>query len=113
MAGDAAQLHQALVNLCHNARDAMPSGGTLTVAARNTVVDDKRCVVLEIKDTGCGIPPALLDKIYEPFFTTKDLGHGLGLSTAQSIVKSHGGFIKTESQPGHGSTFRVHLPAQA
>ena len=113
MAGDAAQLHQVLVNLCHNARDAMPSGGTLTVVARNTVVDDKRFVVLEIKDTGCGIAPALLDKIYEPFFTTKDLGHGLGLSTAQSIVKSHGGFIKTESQPGHGSTFRVHLPAQA
>jgi two-component system cell cycle sensor histidine kinase/response regulator CckA len=113
VAGDAAQLNQVLVNLCHNARDAMPSGGTLTVAARNTVVDDKRFVVLEIKDTGCGIAPALLDKIYEPFFTTKDLGHGLGLSTAQSIVKSHGGFIKTESQPGHGSTFRVHLPAQA
>ena len=113
VAGDAAQLHQALVNLCHNARDAMPSGGTLTVVARNTVVDDKRFVVLEIKDTGCGIAPALLDKIYEPFFTTKDLGHGLGLSTAQSIVKSHGGFIKTESQPGHGATFRVHLPAQA
>jgi PAS domain S-box-containing protein len=113
VAGDAAQLHQVLVNLCHNARDAMPSGGTLTVAARNTVVDDKRFVVLEVKDTGCGIAPAILDKIYEPFFTTKDLGHGLGLSTAQSIVKSHGGFIKTESQVGHGSTFRVHLPAQA
>lgn len=112
VAGDAAQLHQVLMNLCHNARDAMPSGGNLTIAARNSVVDDKRFVVLEVKDTGCGIAPALLDKIYEPFFTTKDLGHGLGLSTAQSIVKSHGGFIKTESQPGHGSTFRVHLPAQ-
>jgi hypothetical protein len=110
--GDTAQLHQVLMNLCLNARDAMPSGGTLTVAARNTVVDDKRFVVLEVKDTGCGIAPAMLDKIYEPFFTTKDIGHGLGLSTAQSIAKSHGGFIRTESQVGHGSTFRVHLPAQ-
>jgi len=113
VAGDAAQLHQVLMNLCLNARDAMPSGGTLTIAARNTVVNDNRFVVLEVKDTGCGIAPALLDKIYEPFFTTKDVGHGLGLSTAQSIVKSHGGFIRTESQVGHGSTFRVHLPAQA
>jgi PAS domain S-box-containing protein len=110
--GDAAQLHQVLMNLCLNARDAMPSGGTLTVAARNTVVNDNRFVVLEVKDTGCGIAPGLLDKIYEPFFTTKEVGHGLGLSTAQSIVKSHGGFIRTESQPGHGATFRVHLPAQ-
>jgi PAS domain S-box-containing protein len=111
--GDSAQLHQVLMNLCFNARDAMPSGGTLTIAAHNAVVDENRFVVLEIKDTGCGIAPGLLDKIYEPFFTTKDVGHGLGLSTAQSIVKSHGGFIKIESQPGHGSTFSVHLPAQA
>jgi PAS domain S-box-containing protein len=111
--GDAAQLHQVLMNLCLNARDAMPSGGTLTIAARNAVVDANRFVVLEVKDTGCGIAPGLLDKIFEPFFTTKDVGHGLGLSTAQSIVKSHGGFINIESQPGHGSTFSVHLPAQA
>jgi signal transduction histidine kinase len=113
VAGDSAQLHQVLMNLCLNARDAMPSGGTLTIAAHNATVDANRFVVLEIKDTGCGIAPGLLDKIYEPFFTTKEVGHGLGLSTAQSIVKSHGGFIKTESQPGHGSTFRVHLPAAA
>ena len=111
--GDAAQLHQVLMNLCLNARDAMPSGGTLTITARNAVEETNRFVVLEIKDTGCGIAPGLLDKIFEPFFTTKDVGHGLGLSTAQSIVKSHGGFIKIESQPGHGSTFSVHLPAQA
>ena len=110
--GDSAQLHQVLMNLCLNARDAMPSGGTLTVAARNVTVNGKPFAVVEIKDTGCGIAPGLLDKIYEPFFTTKEVGHGLGLSTAQSIVKSHGGFIRTESQPGQGSTFRVHLPAQ-
>jgi PAS domain S-box-containing protein len=110
--GDSAQLHQVLMNLCLNARDAMPSGGTLTVAARNVTVNGKPFAVVEIKDTGCGIAPGLLDKIYEPFFTTKEVGHGLGLSTAQSIVKSHGGFIRTESQPGQGSAFRVHLPAQ-
>jgi PAS domain S-box-containing protein len=110
--GDSAQLHQVLMNLCLNARDAMPSGGTLTIAARNVTVNGKPFAVVEIKDTGCGIAPGLLDKIYEPFFTTKEVGHGLGLSTAQSIVKSHGGFIRTESQPGQGSTFRVHLPAQ-
>ena len=111
--GDSAQLHQVLMNLCLNARDAMPSGGTLTIAARNVTVNGKPFAVVEVKDTGCGIAPGLLDKIYEPFFTTKDVGHGLGLSTAQSIVKSHGGFIRTESQPGHGATFHVHLPAQA
>ena len=110
--GDAAQLHQVLMNLCLNARDAMPSGGTLTVAARNVTVNGSPFVVLEVKDTGCGIAPGLLDKIYEPFFTTKEVGHGLGLSTAQSIVKSHGGFVRTESEPGHGAAFRVHLPAQ-
>ena len=110
--GDAAQLHQVLMNLCLNARDAMPSGGTLTIAARNVTVNGSPFVVLEVKDTGCGIAPGLLDKIYEPFFTTKEVGHGLGLSTAQSIVKSHGGFIRMESEPGHGAAFRVHLPAQ-
>ncbi len=112
MTGDAPQLHQVLMNLCLNARDAMPSGGTLTVAAHNVTVNGNPFVVLDVQDTGCGIAPGLLDKIYEPFFTTKEVGHGLGLSTAQSIVKSHGGFIRTESQPGQGATFRVHLPAQ-
>ncbi len=110
--GDSAQLHQVLLNLVANAREAMPNGGTLTIAARNAAADGQRLVVLEIADTGEGIAPELLDRIFEPFFTTKDVGHGLGLSTALSIVKSHGGFIKVESQPGHGATFRVHLPAQ-
>jgi len=111
--GDSVQMHQVLTNLCLNARDAMTSGGILTIGAGNLATDKNRFVVLEVKDTGCGIAPGLLDKIYEPFYTTREVGHGLGLSTALSIVKSHGGFIKTESLPGHGSTFRVHLPAQA
>ena len=111
--GDSVQMHQVLTNLCLNARDAMTSGGILTISAGNLATDKNRFVVLEVKDTGCGIASGLLDKIYEPFYTTKEVGHGLGLSTALSIVKSHGGFIKTESLPGHGSTFRVHLPAQA
>ncbi len=109
--GDSAQLHQVLLNLCTNARDAMPDGGTLTIAASNVETDGKNYVVLKIADTGAGIPPEILDKIFEPFFTTKQLGHGLGLSTTQSIVKSHGGFIKAESQPGQGASFRVYLPA--
>ncbi|HTV75824.1 MAG TPA: ATP-binding protein, partial [Candidatus Baltobacteraceae bacterium] len=121
--GDSAQLHQVLMNLCLNARDAMPAGGTLTIAGGNlpadamlSVIPDAvsgQFVLLEIKDTGSGIAPEMLDRIFEPFFTTKEVGHGLGLSTTMSIVKSHHGFIKTESQPGHGSTFRVYLPAQA
>jgi len=111
--GDVAQLHQVLMSLCTNARDAMPEGGTLSISAVNATVDGERYVVVEVKDTGVGIPPELLDRIYEPFFTTKEIGHGLGLSTAVSIVKSHEGFIKTESQPGQGTSFRVHLPAEA
>jgi hypothetical protein len=100
------------MNLCLNARDAMPDGGTLTVTAHNVAADGHRFVSLEVTDTGIGISSGLLDRIFEPFFTTKEVGHGLGLSTALSIVKSHGGFIKVESQPGHGATFRVHLPVQ-
>ncbi|HTV60951.1 MAG TPA: PAS domain-containing protein [Verrucomicrobiae bacterium] len=110
--GDSAQLHQVLMSLCSNARDAMPKGGALTIAARNTDVDGRRYVVLEVADTGVGFAPELASRIFEPFFTTKAVGHGLGLSTAHSIVKGHSGFIKTESQPGHGATFRVYLPVQ-
>jgi PAS domain S-box-containing protein len=120
--GDSMQLHQVLMNLCINARDAMPSGGTLTIAARNLPEDavfsinpeavPGPFVVFEIRDTGGGVAPELLDKIFEPFFTTKEVGHGLGLSTAQSIAKSHHGFIETESLPGCGATFRIFLPAE-
>ncbi len=122
--GDATQLHQVLLNLCVNARDAMPGGGTLTLEAENkeldaafagTVPEAKpgRYVVWRVTDTGTGIPPEVLDRIFDPFFTTKgpDKGTGLGLSTTLGIVKGHGGFIHVYSTPGQGSTFAVYLPA--
>jgi two-component system cell cycle sensor histidine kinase/response regulator CckA len=122
--GDATQLHQVLLNLCVNARDAMPDGGTLTLEAQNTDVDAAyasavpdakpgRYVVWRVTDTGTGIPQEILEHIFEPFFTTKgpDKGTGLGLSTVIGIVKSHGGFVQIYSVPGQGSTFAVYLPA--
>ena len=123
--GDATQLDQILLNLCINARDAMPHGGTLTLEAHEIDVDATyasgipdakagRYVVLRVRDTGTGIPMEIVDRIFDPFFTTKgpDKGTGLGLSTVMGIVKGHGGFIHVYSQPGHGSTFSVHLPAE-
>ena len=123
--GDSTQLHQVLLNLCVNARDAMPKGGTLTLAAENVEIDATyasavpeakpgRYVVWRVTDTGTGIPPAIVDRIFEPFFTTKglDKGTGLGLSTVIGIVKSHGGFIQVYSTPGQGSTFAVYLPTE-
>jgi PAS domain S-box-containing protein len=110
--GDYTQLHQVLMNLCTNAREAMPGGGTLTVGAHNTTVEGKRYVVLEVTDTGGGFAPELASKIFDPFFTTKAVGHGLGLSTVHSLVKNHGGFVKAESEPGKGSKFSAFLPVQ-
>jgi PAS domain S-box-containing protein len=122
--GDPTQIHQVFMNLCVNARDAMPNGGRLLIDANNLTIDENYAcmlpeakpgphVVISITDTGTGIPPGLLPKIFEPFFTTKDIGKGtgLGLSTAAGIVKSHGGFLTVYSEPGKGSTFKVHLPA--
>src|SRR5439155_13893487 len=122
--GDATQLHQVLLNLCVNARDAMPKGGALLIQAENIVVDRKQVrmhpqpisgpyVVVSVSDTGVGIPPELQDRIFEPFFTTKeqDQGTGLGLSTVISIVKSHQGFVEVASQAGRGAIFKVYLPA--
>lgn len=121
--GDATQIQQVLMNLSVNARDAMPDGGTLTLAAHNATVspDDARknieaepgdYVCIEVSDTGTGIPDDVVDKIFEPFFSTKPEGEGtgLGLSTAYSIVKSHDGFIDVESDKGEGTTFRIYLP---
>lgn len=122
--GDTTQLHQVILNLVVNARDAMPKGGKLTISAENTILDESFAklnpeakpgpyVVVCISDTGVGISPAEQHKIFEPFYTTKELGKGtgLGLSTALGIVKSHGGFIRVESSLGKGSVFMVYLPA--
>ncbi|EDY19307.1 multi-sensor hybrid histidine kinase [Chthoniobacter flavus Ellin428] len=121
--GDSTQLHQVLLNLCVNARDAMPGGGTLTLSVENADIDEYhaatqpdavagRYVVLTVADTGCGIPATLRERIYDPFFTTKEQGKGtgLGLATTLSIVRSHGGFISLTSQEGAGTTFRVYVP---
>jgi nitrogen-specific signal transduction histidine kinase/ActR/RegA family two-component response regulator len=122
--GDATQLHQVLLNLCLNARDAMPAGGTLTLRAERVTVDAPYAamnpgavpgeyVALRVEDNGTGIPRETLDRIFEPFFTTKEVGKGtgLGLSTTLGIVKSHGGFVQVDSKPGRGSVFTVNLPA--
>ena len=122
--GDPTQVHQILLNLCVNARDAMPIGGNLTIAVENCVLDEQyaamniqaapgRYVNLSVTDSGTGITPDILDKIFEPFFTTKplDKGTGLGLSTVMAIVKSHDGVINVYSEPGRGTTFKVYLPA--
>jgi signal transduction histidine kinase len=109
--GDAGQVAQVLLNLVSNARTAMPSGGTLTVATRR----DGAEIALAVADTGRGIDPAIRDRIFEPFFTTKDdwSNVGLGLSVSYRIVEEHGGKIQVASQVGHGSTFTVRLPQAA
>lgn len=123
--GDATQLHQVLVNLAVNARDAMPRGGVLTIRSENHVLEgDIRFqgemilpgffVLIEVADTGTGITPDVRDKIFDPFFTTKDpgCGTGLGLSTVLGIVKAHGGFIQLETEVNVGTKFRIFLPAR-
>ena len=122
--GDPTQLHQVLLNLSVNARDAMPRGGRLEIAAENVDVDESYAamtpdakvgphVLFRMSDTGTGIASEMIDKIFDPFFTTKQLGKGtgLGLSTALGIVKSHGGFLSVYSEQGKGTTFKVCLPA--
>ncbi|NJD52506.1 MAG: response regulator [Candidatus Methanoperedens sp.] len=124
ISGDATQLHQVIMNLCVNARDAMPGGGVLSIIASNFFVDKNYVmmhtdakvgsyVVIAVSDTGTGISPKIMDRIFEPFFTTKEHGKGtgLGLSTALAIVKSHGGFINVYSEIGKGTAFRIYLPA--
>jgi two-component system, cell cycle sensor histidine kinase and response regulator CckA len=121
---DGTMLHQVLMNLCVNARDAMPEGGTLAIAAENLTIDENYAaiyrdvpvgsyIMVTIADTGTGISPDLLDRIFDPFFTTKEIGKGtgLGLSTAIGIVKSHHGWIDVESEVGKGTQFKVYLPA--
>lgn len=124
ISGNFTQLSQVLLNLCVNARDAMPEGGRLEVSAKNIRVDSRLAkrladieegpyVVLAVSDTGSGITPTIREKIYDPFFTTKnpDKGTGLGLSTVWGIVKEHGGYIHLESEVGKGSKFMIYFPA--
>jgi two-component system cell cycle sensor histidine kinase/response regulator CckA len=120
---DPTQLDQVIMNLALNARDAMPDGGALHIATGHAVVlqpeplgQEKlppgRYAMLEVADTGRGIPPKILPRIFDPFFTTKreQGGSGLGLSTVHGIVRQSGGFIAAESRPGQGTTFRIWLP---
>ena len=120
---DPTQLDQVIMNLALNARDAMPDGGALHIATGHAVVlqpeplgqeelPPGRYAILEVADTGRGIPPEIMPRIFDPFFTTKreQGGSGLGLSTVHGIVRQSGGFIAAESQPGHGTTFRIWLP---
>jgi two-component system, cell cycle sensor histidine kinase and response regulator CckA len=122
--GDPTQLHQVLMNLCVNARDAMPQGGRISLNAQNVQIDETFAsmhaeakvgpyILVTVKDTGTGIPRELQSKIFEPFFTTKEVGKGtgLGLSTVLSIVERHGGFVLLESEPGVGTEFSIYLPA--
>ena len=121
--GDSTQLQQVLMNLCVNARDAMPNGGRLSIRAAVAHIDEEASwtnpdaekgeyVEICVSDEGEGIPPDVLDKVFEPFFTTKPSGKGtgLGLSTVFSIVKSHGGFVDVKSEEGRGTTFCVYIP---
>ncbi|MBD2496616.1 response regulator [Nostoc sp. FACHB-280] len=122
--GDATHLHQLLMNLVVNARDAMPTGGSIKISASNLLVDEQYArmnldarvgayIVVTIADTGVGMPPEIIDRIFEPFFTTKDIGKGtgLGLSTVRGIIQSHGGFVNVSSQVDKGTEFKIFLPA--
>jgi CheY-like chemotaxis protein len=122
--GDATQLKQVLINLCLNARDAMPNGGRIAIRLENQILDQTAAnalrelkagphVVMLVTDTGSGMTPAVLDKIFDPFFTTKEVGKGtgLGLAAVHGIVKGHSGTIAVDSTPGKGTTFRIYLPS--
>lgn len=124
ISANSTQLHQVLLNLCINARDAMPNGGILSLGAENQILDTHYAylspalipgphVVFVVQDTGIGIPKEIKDRIFEPFFSTKsnDGGTGLGLSTVAGIVQNHAGFVNVYSEPGKGTTFKVYLPA--
>jgi len=109
--GDPTSLSQALMNLCTNARDAMPDGGNLTLKA----VQEGKRIVVTISDTGQGMDKEVAEKCFDPFFTTKPIGKGtgLGLSTTYGIIKSHEGLISVASQPNRGTTFKIHFPLAA
>lgn len=124
VSGNTTELHQVLMNLVVNARDAMPDGGILKISAENVVIDEKSTqinidaqigayIVISVSDTGTGIPPEIQERIFEPFFTTKEVGKGtgLGLSTAIGIIKNHDGFVNVNTKVNQGTEFKVYLPA--
>jgi PAS domain S-box-containing protein len=119
---DATQIHQVLMNLFVNARDAMPDGGEILASAENITIDSEYTklhlrppvgsyLLMTIADTGIGMTSEMLERIFDPFFTTKATGTGLGLSTVQGIIKTHGGSIEVESEVGQGTSFKIYLPA--
>ncbi len=110
---DPVQMDQVFSNLAVNAVQAMGVGGILTVTAANGAAsaDESARIVVSMADNGCGIPADVLARIWEPFFTTKDKGTGLGLATTYSVIKKHGGSVNVASEPGCGTTFTVTLPA--
>ena len=123
--GNSTQLHQVLLNLCLNARDAMPEGGLLSIRTESVTIDERSAeaharlepgqyVRISVSDDGMGMPPHVLERIFEPFFTTKEVGKGtgLGLSVIHSIVEGHGGTVETQSEVNKGSTFSVYLPVE-
>src|SRR5690606_27781025 len=118
------ELHQVLLNICVNARDTMPQGGKLILRYANRSLDESSAssipgaqpdhyLLFDVSDTGTGMPPAVLERMWEPFFTTKEAGRGtgLGLPTVRSIVENQRGVITLRSRQGHGTTFEVLLPA--
>jgi signal transduction histidine kinase len=120
---DSGQLEQVFMNLATNARDAMPHGGILTIETETLIVDDKnipipiesglgRYAVVSYSDTGVGMDEKMRERIFEPFFTSKEVGKGtgLGLSVAFGIIKQHNGTILVSSEPGKGTTFKIYLP---
>jgi len=124
ISADPTQIHQILMNLCINARDAMPQGGTLTLSARNIQLDENYArmhidadpgpyVLITVADTGTGMSKDVKERIFDPFFTTKSVGEGtgLGLSTALTLVKSHGGFINVYSEVNKGTQFSIYFPS--
>jgi two-component system cell cycle sensor histidine kinase/response regulator CckA len=124
ISADPTQIHQILMNVCINARDAMPTGGTISLTASNVSVDENYArmnidaqpgnyVLIQVSDSGEGMPQDVIKRIFDPFFTTKEIGKGtgLGLSTALSLIKSHGGFINVYSEPRKGSKFSIYLPS--